>query len=92
MFLESVAKVLDLPRDVVFDLPRLVLWGDRELLVENHKGLLAFDSCRVVVGSSCGALEIKGERLCLKRILVYELVVVGNIERISYLKTGGEGC
>lgn len=91
MFLETVVKVLELPRDVVFDLPRLVLWGDQELMVENHKGLLAFDSCRVVVGSSCGALEIKGEKLCIKRVLIYEMVVTGNIEQIRYIKTGGEG-
>ena len=40
--LERTAEVFDLPADAVAGLPRLELVGDKELRVENHKGILAY--------------------------------------------------
>ena len=39
--LEKTAQVFDLPADVVAGLPRLELVGDKELRMENHRGILA---------------------------------------------------
>ena len=40
--LERTAQVFDLPGDLVAGLPRMELVGDRELRMENHKGILAY--------------------------------------------------
>ena len=39
--LEKTAEALDLPADALAGLPRLELVGDKELRMENHKGILA---------------------------------------------------
>lgn len=36
------ASWLDMPQDVVFELPRLTLIGDRQLYIENHRGVINF--------------------------------------------------
>ena len=41
-FLEKTAEVFDLPADAVAGLPKLELVGDKELRVENHRGVLAY--------------------------------------------------
>ena len=40
--LERTAEALELPGDVVAGLPRVELTGDRELRMENHRGILAY--------------------------------------------------
>ena len=42
--LEKTAEVFDLPGDVVAGLPRVELLGDRQLRMENHRGILAYGS------------------------------------------------
>ena len=40
--LERAAQAFDLPADTLTGLPRIELVGDRELRMENHKGILAY--------------------------------------------------
>ena len=41
---QFTAKILDLPQDVVQDLPRITMIGNVQLYVENHRGVLHFSS------------------------------------------------
>ncbi|MBC8080939.1 MAG: sporulation protein YqfC, partial [Gorillibacterium sp.] len=34
--------MLDVPQDVVHDLPRITMIGNRQLYIENHRGVLQF--------------------------------------------------
>ena len=40
---EDVAQKLGLPRDVVLDIPKIIITGDNELIIENHKGIIMFE-------------------------------------------------
>ena len=46
-----IGAVVDLPKDLVLNLPRITLVGDLQLVIENHRGIEDFDeigraSCR----------------------------------------------
>lgn len=43
-FREYIADTMALPKDVVMDLPRVSLCGDKEIFIENHKGILEYSS------------------------------------------------
>ena len=58
-----VADVLDLPTDLTCHLPRIVLSGDSEMLLENHGGILHYDDTSIRVAYRGGILEITGEDL-----------------------------
>lgn len=76
--------MLNLPQDIVHDLPRITLIGDRELYIENHRGVLRFSPGRLTLALSRGLLEITGEDLSISSILGRELAVEGRIGEIKF--------
>lgn len=80
--------VLDLPQDLLQDLPRITMVGNHELHIENHRGVLHFGSGRLEIALTRGSLEITGEDLSITSILGRELAVEGVIGEIKYKESG----
>lgn len=76
--------VVDLPKDLVLNLPRITLVGDLQLVIENHRGLLDFDGTEVQIALERGTLCIKGTNLTLRSIRVDEIVVDGTIQAVLF--------
>ncbi|WP_379138167.1 sporulation protein YqfC [Paenibacillus sp. sgz500958] len=81
--------MLDLPQDLMHDLPRITLIGNKELYIENHRGVLHFSSVMLKLAHSKGTLEISGQGLEIRSILGQEMVIEGTIGDIKY-REGGE--
>ena len=64
--LEKTAEVFDLPGDVVAGLPRVELLGDRELYLENYKGILSYGKEELHVDGGAWVLRISGRDLEIK--------------------------
>lgn len=77
------ASWLDMPEDVVFELPRLTLIGDRQLYIENHRGVINFSEDVLRLALSKGELEINGEQLIIRTIWTDEVFVEGVIKGIQ---------
>jgi sporulation protein YqfC len=74
---------LELPQDVVYDLPRVTMIGDRQLYIENHRGVLHFSSDRLRLALSKGELEVTGEDLVIRTIWTEEVFIEGVIKHIE---------
>ena len=91
-----MAKHLELPHDVIMDLPRITMIGHFHIYIENHRGLLTFTDREVRLLLEQGQLMIKGTSFVIKTILPEELLLVGKIEQVLFLhegtdeKTGGK--
>ena len=81
-------EILDLPQDLLFDLPRLTLIGNKEIHIENHRGVLFFSAEKLVLSLAEGALEITGSGLSIRAILSSEVTIEGTIQHIHYVETG----
>lgn len=82
---------LELPEEVMLDLPRATVVGRERCLLENHRGLLRFTDREVVVQSRLGPLRVVGDRLEIERLAGGELVLRGRIDQIDYAPPpGGE--
>lgn len=79
-----VSQWFDLPQDVVMDLPRISIIGDLQLLVQNHRGVMAYRDDRVVVAMQQGRLIISGEGLMIGVINDDELTIAGQLARIEF--------
>jgi|HigsolmetaAR203D_1030402.scaffolds.fasta_scaffold00630_19 sporulation protein YqfC len=77
------ARVLELPQDVVFDLPRLTMIGDRQLYIENHRGVLHFSPDMLRLRLPNGRLEVSGKDLVIRGIWTEEVLVEGVITQVS---------
>ncbi|MCI8422078.1 MAG: sporulation protein [Lawsonibacter sp.] len=81
--LERTVELLDLPADVLAGLPRLELIGDKELRMENHKGILAYGSEEIHVSGGICIVKITGRGLELRAMTGLELLITGQIEQIQ---------
>lgn len=83
---EWTKSLLDLPQDVVQDLPRITMIGNVQLYIENHRGVLHFSPDRLKLALSKGSLEIRGKELVIRAILTEEVFIEGTIDDIQYGK------
>lgn len=81
-----LTKQIDLPVDVLMDLPRITLVGQVHIYIENHRGLLVFSDKEVRLLLKHGQLLIKGQSFVIKTILPEELLLEGIIEQVTFLE------
>ena len=73
------SKLFDLPADAVAGLPLIELIGDKQLRVENHRGILAYDPREIHIGGGKVAIRVKGLDMELKVMNAGELLITGQI-------------
>ncbi len=79
---ESIPDIFDLPKDVVLDLPRITVVGDRQVLVENHRGIASYRPDLLSIGYSSGRVSIRGCRLSIASISKDEVLIEGRVTTI----------
>jgi len=77
--LERTAAALDLPADVVAGLPRIELTGNREVRMENHRGILAYGTEEIHVSGGRVIIKVRGTDLELRAMNGSELLITGTI-------------
>ena len=82
-FWERTAEVFDLPADALAGLPKLELVGDRELWVENHRGILAYVDREIHISGGVFLIRVAGEELELRAMTGVELLITGHIVQIT---------
>ncbi|OPA78409.1 sporulation protein YqfC [Paenibacillus selenitireducens] len=85
---KMTTEMLDLPQDVVFDLPRVTMMGDVQVHIENHRGVRHFSDDRLRLSVSTGEIELTGSDLIIRAIWPDEVIVEGKITGIQYMRTG----
>lgn len=84
---KKVVDLLDLPPDVVLDLPRVTLIGSIQLYIENHKGISLYEKNKICISVLNGELIVQGEDLHLRTVYNDDIYIEGTIKGISL-----EGC
>ncbi|WP_240376589.1 sporulation protein YqfC [Bacillus piscicola] len=80
-----VTGKMNLPEDVLLDVPRLTMIGQLHLHVENHRGILHFSNEQVRLKLTQGEILINGENFVIKNILPDEILLEGTIVEIRYV-------
>ncbi|GHH97043.1 sporulation protein YqfC [Neobacillus kokaensis] len=86
-----MAKNMDLPQDVMMDLPRITMIGQIHIYIENHRGLLAFTDKELRLLLKQGQLLIKGKSFVIKTILPEEILLEGKIDQVIYINENPGG-
>ena len=81
--LERTAEALELPGDLVAGLPRIELTGDRELRMENHRGILAYGSREIQISGGRLVVKVRGENLELRAMNAGELLITGALRGVE---------
>ncbi|MBR5430118.1 MAG: sporulation protein YqfC [Firmicutes bacterium] len=87
--LEKTAAALELPPEVALDEVKLALVGGRELWAVNHRGILIYESGRIVFRCRGGAVTVSGRGLRLSELNGERLRIAGRLTGL--LLPAGEG-
>jgi sporulation protein YqfC len=80
-----ITDKLELPADIVMDLPRITMVGQIHIYIENHRGLLTFSDRELRLLLKQGQLLVRGEKFVIKTILPEEILLEGKISQVIYI-------
>ena len=81
---ERIAEMTEIPKDFMMNMPRVTILGNREICVDNYKGLLMYSDELVKLLTTNKIISIKGENLLITRILEDMIFVGGNILSVEF--------
>ncbi|MFA9399355.1 MAG: sporulation protein YqfC [Clostridiaceae bacterium] len=81
---ETIANRLDMPEDVVLNIPKITITGDKEITIENHKGIIYFEENSIKINTNIGDLTIEGCGLEILYMRGCTLIISGRFSKIIY--------
>ncbi len=86
---ERMADAIDLSKELILDVLLITSLGDRELTLENYKGILSYSDTCIRVKGKPYPLCVKGSNLELRNITRELLYITGRIHSIEFEREKG---
>ena len=83
---------MKIPGDVLYGEVLIRLSGNREVIIENYKGIHLYTSTEVVIVCKKLTLRIYGQDLQIKYFSGCDMKVTGTIHTITYMSNGELCC
>lgn len=80
---KKIDKFLDMPQEVCSNVPKFIITGFEELIIENYKGILEYEDFYVRISTYIGIININGYNLNLENMTNDDIKVKGKIESID---------
>jgi sporulation protein YqfC len=85
---ERFAEMLELPKELVLDRPKLTLVGNCDIMIENYKGVVEYGSDRLRINTGSGIVRIIGTGLMIREITSEDIIVSGTIHTLEFVSAG----
>lgn len=80
---KKLDRLLEIPKEVYSNIPKLVITGFEEMVIENYKGILEYEEFFVRISTHIGIININGYNLNLETMTNDDIKVKGKIESIE---------
>ena len=81
---EQVVTKLDIPTEVINNIPIIKMNGNREITIENFIGLVEYTPHKVRLNTRCGLLIIDGVGLEAKHMTIEKIFIKGSILQVAF--------
>ncbi len=81
-----ISKFLEIPREVISNVPKITVTGFDEVFIENFKGILEYEDFFARISTEIGNININGFNLKLDQMTDNDILVSGKIENIDFEK------
>lgn len=81
---KGIAQKLDLPTDIVLNLPKISIVGNNEITIENHKGIILFETKQVKINSGVGLISIQGSNFEILFMGGNTITISGKFKTVEY--------
>lgn len=76
--------ILEMPKEVVSNEPKITIVGFNQILIENYKSILEYEEFYVKINTYIGAININGFGLRLKEMTGDDIMVLGKIDSLDF--------
>ena len=90
-YARKLDKLLEIPKEVYSNEPKIIITGFEELIIENFKGILEYEEFFVRISTYIGIVSINGYNLNLENMSNDDIKVTGKIESLDIERTLDEG-
>ena len=80
---KKIDKILEMPKEVCSNIPKLTITGFEEIIIENYKGILEYEEFYVRINTHIGIININGYNLNLQTMTNDDIRVTGKIESVD---------
>ena len=87
----NLDNFLELPKEVCSNVPKIIITGFDEMLIENFKGILEYEEFYVRINTYIGIININGYQLKLENMTNDDIRVSGKIESFDFERIIDEG-
>lgn len=81
---QNLADLLELPREIMLNLPRLTVVGNLQCYLENHRGVIEYTAARIRISVNGGEVIVVGEGLVIRYMANEEIAIDGSIAAVKY--------
>ncbi len=82
---QKLGDLLELPADLLADVPHMTLNDNQEIYIENYKGIIEYDEHMVRLNSKGYTIRITGRGLAIYSITDEEIGIRGTILCIEFV-------
>ena len=83
----KIDRILELPKEVYSNVPKIIVTGFDEIIIENFKGILEYEEFFVRINTYIGLININGYGLSLENMTEDDIKVKGKIESLDIERT-----
>ena len=76
-------RLLEMPKEIYSDVPKITITGFDEIIIENYKGILEYEEFFVKIKTYIGNININGYQLELENMTNDDIKVKWKIESID---------
>ena len=76
-------ELLEIPKEISSEKPKLTVMGFEELLIENYKTILEYQDFYIRLSTHIGIININGFELNLNEMTNDDILITGKIESID---------
>ena len=78
--MNRINNILEIPKEVYSNEPKLIVTGFNEMIIENYKGILEYEDYYIKINTHIGSININGYNLKLEKMTEDNIKIIGKIE------------
>lgn len=83
---EKFSEMLELPKEIVLNIPKTTIVGNGDMIIENYKGIIEYDNARIRVNTGIGVVRVSGSGLLIREITSEDIIICGEIRGLEFIK------
>lgn len=86
--MEKISEITELPKDFVMNMPRIVMYANKELEVTNYKSIVEYNDNIIRLSTNNKQIIVTGSELKIRMLEEDFINICGNIIKVEYSKKG----